>query len=141
MLNKKVVKELENTCLAQFEKAESMLMEAENLMISRGRSKLGGKSEIRLRFEQFESNLDLCWKIAFEEHNVKHVYALPILVYRRIVENNIQKPKVELMMWLIKEAAKLKDEAKENPYVIAGVALYLAYPDPEKENDDSKTNP
>jgi hypothetical protein len=126
-MNPEELKELESKALAPFAKADRLLLKAEIRMLYMGRAHPGGKSEIRIRFEEFESNLALTWENAFKEYGVNNVYALPIPVYRQICEDFIHKPGVELISWLSSEAAKLKCEAHENPYVMAGAALGMAY--------------
>lgn len=126
-MDKKQVKRMENVCLAPFKKAQEMLLKAENRMAEMHRYRLEGKSEIRMRFEKFEENISSAWERALTQHGVDHVFALPIPVYRQIVQDYIHQPGSELTKWLSGEAAKLKLEVRENPYVIAGAALVLSY--------------
>lgn len=122
-LSHEKIKELEEVCFAPFKRSQELLIDAENKLSEKGWLQPGHKSEIRLRFEEFESNVERAWKKAFEEYGVNHVFDLPIPVYRQIAEDRIHKPGVELMCWLSGKAAELKCEAFENPYVMAGAAL------------------
>ena len=111
--------------LDPFKKAEELLLRAESSPFLH--IPVGGKSEVRRRFEELESNLNQAWENAIKEHGVVYVFDLPKPVYKQICVDFTHKPGAELMGWLSSEAAKLKCEANENPYVMAGAALGLSY--------------
>ena len=136
-MEKEEIKNMEDTCLAPFKRAQKLLVEAENKMLELGWCNPGEKSEIRLRFEKFEEDVDKAWKKAFEEYKVDHVFKLPLPVYRQICDKWIEQAGGELLRWLSGQAAGRAHglNAKENPYVMAGAALGLSYnlaPDPDE---------
>jgi hypothetical protein len=74
-----MIEELEDKCLVPFRNASKYLLKAENIMLYNGMAQPGGKSEIRVRFEEYETNIEKAWEDACREYNVRpgYVFDLP----------------------------------------------------------------
>jgi len=122
--------------LKVFKDADRLLLRAENLLFEHKHGKFFDddgikKSEVRIRLEKLERDLEIAWQDAYKKYGVDHCFALPVEVYKQICEDWIHKPGQEVFWWLTDEVVKYQNlicpEPKQNPYIMAIGALQMGF--------------